>query len=338
MGRQLRIGGYVFNIEFARCLLEFVLFPLSSFLSYNPKKKTIMTVIDSDNRHAKKTRDQLAYLKTLTESLDSWDFVSEQDGVKLYTKDIPDSPLPIVRGDTVRDDLDCSPQDIVSAAVLPGCRAVWDEQFDTSDIKELYTRYESLFWVKMKAPWPVSPRDISGTSIRDYSDDVVFMSMTSVEDGLNPPDPECVRANLVVSGWKFYKTQDNKIGITYITQIDLGGYIPYWLLKSIQTSIPLCAGKLADYVKERGFPPNTRVCTGKFLGETLEEKEDGAIAYNVQVDGGEIECLVSGKMFPTIQVHVDGQAGEPEVVVEEKENKVVRIKAIQGQVKIRLTR
>ncbi|KAI9261450.1 hypothetical protein BDA99DRAFT_560328 [Phascolomyces articulosus] len=307
-----------------------------------------MTIIDSDNRHAKKTRDQLAYFKTLSETLDGWDFASEQDGVKLYTKDIPGNPLPMVRGDTVRDDLGTDPNNLAGATLLPGCRKVWDEQFDSSDIKELFTRYESLFWCKLNAPWPVSPRDISGTSIRDASDDVVYMSMTSVEDGLNPLDPECVRADLIVSGWKFAKTNDNKIAITYITQIDLAGYIPYWMLKSIQTSIPLCAGKLADYVKNHGFPPNTRVCTGKFLGETIENtapEADGTdntkdVAYTVEVEGGEIEILVCNKMFPTVQVHiVQGQVGgEPNIVEQENGNKLVKIKEITGQVKIKLTR
>ncbi|KAI8141051.1 hypothetical protein BJV82DRAFT_620648 [Fennellomyces sp. T-0311] len=293
-----------------------------------------MTIIDSDNRHAKVSRDQLAYFKTLADTLDGWDFASEQDDVKLYTKDIPDSPLPIVRGDTVLTGIKCAPMDIAAAAILPGCRKMWDEPFDASDIRELYTRYETLFWCKLKAPWPVSPRDISGTSIRDFSDDVVYLSMTSVEDGLNPPDPTCVRANLIVSGWKFYKTEGG-IGITYVTQIDLAGYIPYWLLKSIQTSVPLCAGKLADYVKEYGFPPNTRVCTGKFLGESVETE---SAEYTVEVEGGEIECLVSNKMFPTVQVQVTGEAGEPAVVEQEDESKLITIKGITGQVKVRLTR
>ncbi|KAI7848277.1 hypothetical protein BDC45DRAFT_523922 [Circinella umbellata] len=306
-----------------------------------------MTIIDSDNRHAKKTRDQLAYFKTLSETLDGWDLSSEQGGVKLYTKDIPGNPLPIVRGDTIRDDLECTPNDLVTAAILPGSRKIWDEQFDSSDVKELYTRYESLFWCKLSAPWPVSPRDISGTSIRDPNDNVTYVTMTSVEDGLNPPDPDCVRADLIVSGWKFYKTNDNKIGITYITQIDLAGYIPYWLLKSIQTSIPLCAGKLANYVKQYGFPPNTRVCTGKFLNETVEntapdesgEDHTKDVEYLLEVEGGEIETLLSSKMFPTVQVHIEqGKTEEPEIVEQENGNKLVKIKGINGQVKIKLTR
>ena len=83
-----------------------------------------MTIIDSDNRHAKVTREQLAYFKTLADSLDGWQFSSEQDNVKLYTKEVPNSPLPIVRGDTVLTDAKCSPMDIATAAILPGCRKI----------------------------------------------------------------------------------------------------------------------------------------------------------------------------------------------------------------------
>lgn len=32
---------------------------------------------------------------------------------------------------------------------------VGDEKYEESQVKEYYTRYESLFWVKLKAPWPI---------------------------------------------------------------------------------------------------------------------------------------------------------------------------------------
>lgn len=30
-----------------------------------------------------------------------------------------------------------------------------DDRFERSEIKDHYTRFELLFWVKLKAPWPI---------------------------------------------------------------------------------------------------------------------------------------------------------------------------------------
>lgn len=86
-----------------------------------------MTVIDSDNRHAKTTREGLERFKPLADSLDGWQFSSETEGVKLYTRDVPGNPLPMVRGDTVlklADPDEVPPMAMATASILPGCRKV----------------------------------------------------------------------------------------------------------------------------------------------------------------------------------------------------------------------
>lgn len=88
---------------------------------------TIDSIIDSDNKFAKETRDGLAYLKNLTANLENWTLTEEQDNVKLYSKklDDPDAP-PLVRGDTVLTDLPpgCTPFEVATVATLPGCRKI----------------------------------------------------------------------------------------------------------------------------------------------------------------------------------------------------------------------
>lgn len=145
---------------------------------------TLNSIIDSDNIHAKETRRGLQVVKELTSNLEGWELTSEQDKVHLYKKkDMSDPPL--VRGDTVLVDVPpgCTPLAVSTVATLPGCRKickmtyinhyffftdnfffysqlffylyVGDDKFDQSEVKEYYTRYESLFWVKLKAPWPI---------------------------------------------------------------------------------------------------------------------------------------------------------------------------------------
>lgn len=76
---------------------------------------------------------------------------------------------------------------------------IGDEKYEVSEVKEMFTHLESLFWVKLKAPWPVSPRDFVGVALRDFDEDVCYVSMSSVEDPIAPPVSGCVRGTLLIS-------------------------------------------------------------------------------------------------------------------------------------------
>lgn len=164
------------------------------------------------------------------------------------------------------------------------------------------------------------------------------MLIMSVEDEKVPPVSGCVRANLICSGWKFQRVPEG-IAVTYVVQIDLAGSIPTWLLRSVQTSIPLCAGKLSEYISNNGFPPHTRQLTAEFLGETFDHDSR---AYTLSVNGssGRLELLISGKMYPeggSVNVKVDGQSSEPRIENEKCGNKLIIIEDISGPATIKVT-
>lgn len=179
------------------------------------------------------------------------------------------------------------------------------------------------------------------TTIRDVSDDVVYASMTSVDDDAVEGDPSCVRATLHVSGWKMARVEGG-IAITYITQVDLGGYIPNWLIRQIQTQVPLCAGKVADYIRDHGFPPNLRVCEGAtFAGEELTHEEDKKVQYTVEVTSAtpelRLEIDLSHVMFAThINAKIHTLNGEAQVDVQQEKRRVV-VTAKQAVDKVTLT-
>ncbi|KAF1802057.1 hypothetical protein V8B55DRAFT_1377098 [Mucor lusitanicus] len=306
---------------------------------------TIDSIIDSDNKFAKETRDGLAYLKNLTANLENWTLTEEQDNVKLYSKklDDPDAP-PLVRGDTVLADLPpgCTPFEVATVATLPGCRKIWDDRFDQAEIKEHYTRFEGLFWVKHKAPWPISPRDFVGTTIRDINPNVCYTSMISVQDDRFPDTPKTVRGKIIISGWKVDQ-QGNNIGITYVNQVDLAGYIPAAFLRKLLLQIPLCAGKVRNYIREFGFVPSLKLVSNKveFKGEDFDHDKR---AYNVQLSGdahdhevAHITC--SSKMYPKgVSVVLTGGKGDVKQDTDDNNNPRIILKNLVGDVKIIITK
>jgi hypothetical protein len=183
-----------------------------------------------------------------------------------------------------------------------------------------------------------SPRDISGTAIRDIGDDAVYVSMTSVEDADIPEVYGNVRATLYVSGWKVVPVEEG-LAVTYITQIDIAGSIPSSFLASIQQQIPLCCGKVIEYVQTYGYPPNILECTAAASHEhfTHDTKE-----YIVEVQKGEqadgvVKVDISSKLYPEgVNVSVQGSA-DHKLEDGVNGNKVLVIENIDGSATVTVT-
>ncbi|RCI00734.1 hypothetical protein CU097_013681 [Rhizopus azygosporus] len=284
----------------------------------------------STNPHTEKAHQALSSLKELASTTDGWTFVQEKEGVKLYNKTVEGSPIPLVRGDIVVEGDQYTPQQLLAVCTFPGCRKIWDEKYDTSEIKQLYNRFESLFWTKLKTPWPISPRDIAGTSLREFSENGGYIVLTSVTDSQIPENSGVVRANLILSGWKVEKTSTG-ISIVYITQIDLAGSIPTSFLKTVQQQVPLCAGKVVKYIKDFGYPPLCLDATATFKKESFDH---GKREYTAELDGeGEAKWSYSKQMYPGgVRVHVSGN-GSVEVV-----NHEIILKGVNGPATVTITK
>lgn len=199
----------------------------------------------------------------------------------------------------------------------------------------MYGSFESLFWCKIKTPWPISPRDMAATSLREISDDECYVVMTSVEDDEVPLISGNVRAQLYISGWKIVKT-DVGVAITYITQVDLAGSIPAAFVKSIQQQVPLCAGEVVKYAQDYGYPPTTSVCTAVFKSDNWDHSKR---EYTVNLEGeGEGSWLISKKMyFNGVNVAIEGNATH-DIVQLENGDSIVKVNGISGPNTIKITK
>lgn len=195
----------------------------------------------------------------------------------------------------------------------------------------MYSVKEALFWSKVKTPWPISPRDLSAATLREFADeDSNYTVMTSVQDPKVPEVSGCVRSNLYISGWKIYKT-DAGVAVTYITQVDLAGSIPSSFLKGIQRQVPLCAGSVLKYLEDYGFPPTVEELTADVKSEHFDHSTKEYIA---EVFGSGIgKWLISDDMYPAgIKVNISGNA-KHEIV-----DGALIVTGIDGPTTIRITK
>ena len=153
--------------------------------------------------------------------------------------------------------------------------------------------------------------------------------MLSVEDAQIPNTSGTVRGKLLVSGWKIHQEgSDNHI--TFINQVDLAGSLPSAFLKKLLQQIPLCAGKVRDYIATHGFVPTTIVKERvEFRGEEFNHK---AKKYTIELkgDGGSIETLCSNKMYSKgVQVQLSGD-GQVEETKDEHNNPRIIVNHLKG--------
>jgi hypothetical protein len=85
--------------------------------------------------HAESRQKSLTSLKQHLSNLDGWEFSHEKDGVKLYSKSVSESSIPLTRGDTLLPGHKYTPQQVASVATLPGCRSIWDEKFGGNKVE-----------------------------------------------------------------------------------------------------------------------------------------------------------------------------------------------------------
>lgn len=172
---------------------------------------------------------------------------------------------------------------------------------------------------------------MAAVSLRENpSEDISYSVMSSVKDASIPEVSGCVRSHLFISGWKVQKI-DAGIAISYVTQIDLAGSIPTAFLKSTQQQIPLCAGLVAKFIKENGFPPIQHECTAQLVGEGFEY---GKREYTTHLDGnGSTQFSISNQMYPKgVKVTLTGNGSHT------FENDLVRVTGIDGPTTITIKR
>lgn len=150
----------------------------------------------------------------------------------------------------------------------------------------MYSINEFLFWCSFKANFSYGGkkcylRDIAGILSRELSGTECLIAMTSVVDGRLPVLQFRIRANLIISGWIITKT-DKNTHITYITQINLAGYIPSAWLKYMKMIVRQRPGTAVNYLEEHDFSPAIAKCTAYLKVEDFDHEIE---EHSCNVDG-----------------------------------------------------
>jgi hypothetical protein len=166
-----------------------------------------------------------------------WEMISEKDGLKVYRKEIPGSPLVAFKGVKVMP----VPITKVVQVILDEDtekKKQWIDMIKDFRIIEKGT-YRAVTYSAYDLPWPLTDRDYvmqSHLKIDNEANQIVI-DLKSVE---HPKAPKTigVRAELVHSLYKLVPRPGRTTEVTVEIQTDPKGDLPKWLVNLIQKGWP----------------------------------------------------------------------------------------------------
>ncbi|CAJ0835834.1 2370_t:CDS:2, partial [Entrophospora sp. SA101] len=220
------------------------------------------------HRHSKTLRAAMKSFKSQAKSLSGWELHSDNNGLKIYTKNADGKPTLIMRGE-LRITGGFTAEDILSIISDIEMRKVWDERFEDGVVVERLNHFDILVKTTMKGTFPIRDLSLVSSTEHDFETGIVRFVSTSVVDQLIPETRKHVRANLKFAGFELIpKFDDNGftkyVDIKYIVDIDIKlETIPYSILKQVSIQTPMVLVKIDELLQKSGFPPYIRESTSQ---------------------------------------------------------------------------
>jgi hypothetical protein len=179
----------------------------------------------------------------------SWEFIKEKDGIRVYTRQEKNSSLKSFKGVM---DLNSSMERICSMIGNPNNREWWDKNLSQVKVLSIEKNHYSFYMV-IDLPWPVTDRDLC-VETRISTDSVSGIRTVYAEQLLNvvPENPDLVRITKYWQKWTIQPRENNIIHLELEGFADPAGSIPAWLYNMVITGTPL---KIMREVQQRAIVP-----------------------------------------------------------------------------------
>lgn len=158
----------------------------------------------------------------------SWELKKETDGVRVYLRDNPDSPIKEL---LIETELEASLSSV--AALLNDADHFhrWVYKTAHSRLVQRLSRNRIIYHSVSDFPWPLSDRDLYVLSeMRQDPQTRTLYSTSRLWADAPPPTDGYVRIPYFYSQWTFTPQPDGRLHVRYFLRSDPGGYLPAWLV------------------------------------------------------------------------------------------------------------
>jgi hypothetical protein len=185
-------------------------------------------------------------------SQNDWSLRSDKEGIKVYTRNLENSPFKAVK--TVCT-IDASLSRLTAVLLDINKTGDWVYATKSATLLRQVSNAELYYHSEVAIPWPVSNRDfiVRLKVSQDASTKVVTV------DGENQPaylpeNKSIVRIQKCYSRWQITPLQNGQLQIEYVLQVDPGGSVPAWLINMFATKGPFeTFQKLRKQVKKTDY-------------------------------------------------------------------------------------
>jgi hypothetical protein len=177
----------------------------------------------------------------LTGSLDlcgqSWVFIKEKEGIKLYTRKEANSPVKSFRGEVY---LHTQMDNVYSLITNVKNFDCWDD--DIREIQLLLYEKDKIirYYLIYDVSWPVTDRDLVVEACITI-DPVTGTRSVEARSLLNviPEKPDLVRIKKYWQKWTLVPVEKGVVHLILEGSVDPGGSVPAWLSNMVITETPL---------------------------------------------------------------------------------------------------
>lgn len=198
----------------------------------------------------------LVLFSCVVQSEEEWTLKKEENGIKVFTKQIEDSNFNAFRAETV---VDATLSTLM--AVHADVEYVNEWLKDCSESK-LLTEFDPngyAVYFKTDSPWPVKDRDYTlRYKIEQDPKDYTLTIHFTAEVGLMPESDDCVRITVLDGFWEMKPLAAGGVNVIYQVSTDPGGGVPAWLANSFVIDQPFHSlTKLHERVKMEKYQGKT---------------------------------------------------------------------------------
>lgn len=176
----------------------------------------------------------------------SWTFIKEKDGIKIYTRKEEGKTLKSFKGVT---DIHASTEAVYNLIGNVKNLDWWDKNL--REIKVLYYEKEkkAQYYLVYDSPWPVTDRDLC-VDATITTDPVTGIRTVSAVPLLNviPENPDYIRIKLYKQSWTLIPKGNGVVHAILEGSVDPGGHVPDWVYNMVITETPL---KIMRGIKQR---------------------------------------------------------------------------------------
>ena len=166
----------------------------------------------------------------------SWEFIKEKDGIKVYTRPGKNSSLKSFKGVM---DITSSMERICSMIGNPNNRGWWDKNLSQVKVLSIEKNRYSFYMV-IDLPWPVSDRDLC-VETTVSTDSVTGIRTVYAQQLLDviPDKHGLVRIKKYWQKWTVQPMENGVIRLTLEGFVDPAGNVPSWLYNMVIVETPL---------------------------------------------------------------------------------------------------